>query len=163
VDESRGQEAGARPGCYNRLHDGAAPSAGTQTLGAGMTVVVGYVRTDEGEAAFAAAIGMLAEGERLVVVHKPEPSELEGHSAEQDADALHAELAERGVSPDIVTLFAGDEPADVIVSQAEQQDARLIVIGLRRRSQVGKLLLGSTAQAVLFNAPCPVLSVRAQN
>ncbi|HEY5136781.1 MAG TPA: universal stress protein [Candidatus Nanopelagicales bacterium] len=127
-----------------------------------MTVVVGYVRTDEGEAAFAAAIALLHEGERLVVVHKAEPSELEGHSAEQDADALHDELAGRGVDPDVVTLFAGDEPADVIVTQAEQQDARLIVIGLRRRSAVGKLLLGSTAQAVLFNAPCPVLSVRAQ-
>ena len=81
--------------------------------------------------------------------------------AEQDADALHAELAGHGVSPEVVTLFAGDEPADVIVAQAEQQDARLIVIGLRRRSPVGKILLGSTAQAVLFNAPCPVLSVRA--
>jgi nucleotide-binding universal stress UspA family protein len=122
---------------------------------------VGYVRTDEGEAALAAAIESLRDGEKLVVVHKPEPSELEGHSAEQDADGLHAELAERGVHPDVVTLYAGDEPADVIVGQAEQQDARLIVIGLRRRSPVGKLLLGSTAQAVLFDAPCPVLSVRA--
>ena len=59
-----------------------------------------------------------------------------------------------------MTLFAGDEPAEVIVAQAEQHDARLIVIGLRRRSPVGKILLGSTAQAVLFNSPCPVLSVR---
>jgi len=132
-----------------------------QPIGVGMTVVVGYVRTDEGEAALAAALGMLAEGEKLVVVHKAEPTELEGHSAEQDADALHAELVERGVTPDVVTLFAGDEPADVIVSQAEQKEARLIVIGLRRRSPVGKIILGSTAQAVLFNAPCPVLSVRA--
>jgi nucleotide-binding universal stress UspA family protein len=126
-----------------------------------MTVVVGYVRTDEGEAALAAAIDLLREGERLVVVHKAEAAELEGHSAEQDADALHVDLAGRGVRPDVVTLFAGDEPADVIVSQAAQQDARLIVIGLRKRSPVGKLLLGSTAQAVLFDAPCPVLSVRA--
>jgi len=126
-----------------------------------MTVVVGYVRTDEGEAALAAAVAMLADGEKLVVVHKAEAAELEGHSAEQDADALHEELASHGVSPDVVTLFAGDEPADVIVSQAEQQEARLIVIGLRRRSPVGKIILGSTAQAVLFNAPCPVLSVRA--
>jgi len=126
-----------------------------------MTVVVGYVRTDEGQAALAAAIGSLREGERLVVVHKAEEAELGGFSAEQDAESLHADLAERGISPDVVTLFAGDEPADVIVAQAEQQDARLIVIGLRRRSPVGKILLGSTAQAVLFNAPCPVLSVRA--
>ena len=135
--------------------------SGQQRIGVGMTVVVGYVRTDEGEAALAAAIESLRDGEKLVVVHKAEPSELEGHSAEQDADALHAELAAHGVSPDVVTLFAGDEPADVIVAQAEQQDARLIVIGLRRRSPVGKIILGSTAQAVLFNAPCPVLSVRA--
>jgi nucleotide-binding universal stress UspA family protein len=126
-----------------------------------MTVVVGYVRTDEGEAALAAAIALLGEDEKLVVVHKAEEAELLGHSAEQDADALHQELAGRGVRPDIVTLFAGDEPADVIVAQAELQEARLVVIGLRRRSPVGKLLLGSTAQAVLFNAPCPVLSVRA--
>jgi nucleotide-binding universal stress UspA family protein len=126
-----------------------------------MTVVVGYVRTDEGEAAFAAAIALLREGEKLVVVHKAEPTELVEHSAEQDADALHQELEGRGVRPDIVTLFAGDEPADVIVAQAELQDARLVVIGLRRRSPVGKLLLGSTAQAVLFNSPCPVLCVRA--
>ena len=126
-----------------------------------MTVVVGYVRTDEGEAAFAAAIALLREDEKLVVVHKAEAEELTEHSAEQDADALHQELAARGVRPDIVTLFAGDEPADVIVAQAELQDARLVVIGLRRRSPVGKLLLGSTAQAVLFNSPCPVLCVRA--
>ena len=126
-----------------------------------MTVVVGYVRTDEGEAALAAAVALLTEGEKLVVVHKAEEAELADHSAEQDADGLHADLASHGVAPEVVTLFAGDEPADVIVSQAEQQDARLIVIGLRRRSPVGKILLGSTAQAVLFNAPCPVLSVRA--
>ncbi len=126
-----------------------------------MTVVVGYVRTEEGEAAFASAIELLREGEQLVVVHKAEAAELVEHSAEQDADALHHELEARGVHPDIVTLFAGDEPADVIVAQAELQGARLVVIGLRRRSPVGKLLLGSTAQAVLFNSPCPVLCVRA--
>jgi len=126
-----------------------------------MTVVVGYVRTDEGEAALAAAVGALHDGERLVVVNKSEESELEEFSAEQDADGMRELLAERGVDAEVVSLYAGDEPADFIVSQAELHDARLIVIGLRRRSSVGKMLLGSTAQAVLFNAPCPVLSVRA--
>lgn len=126
-----------------------------------MTVVVGYVQTDEGEAALAAAVEQLREGETLVVVHKSDESTLTEFSAEQDADALHAKLAARGVDAEVVSLYAADEPADLIVSQAASRDARLIVIGMRRRSSIGKMLLGSTAQAVLFDAPCPVLSVRA--
>jgi nucleotide-binding universal stress UspA family protein len=126
-----------------------------------MTVVVGYVRTAEGEAALAAALEQLHEGERLIVVNKPERSELEEFSAEQDSDALHNNLAEQGVDAEVVNLYAADEPADLIVEQAAAHEARLIVIGLRKRSPVGKILLGSTAQAVLFSAPCPVLSVRA--
>ncbi len=126
-----------------------------------MTVVVGYVRTAEGEAALAAALEQLHEGERLIVVNKPEQSELEQFSAEQDSDALHNNLAEQGVDAEVVNLYASDEPADLIVEQATAHGARLIVIGLRKRSPVGKILLGSTAQAVLFSAPCPVLSVRA--
>jgi nucleotide-binding universal stress UspA family protein len=125
-----------------------------------MTVVVGYVRTAEGEAALAAAVGQLHSGERLVVVNKPEADELVEFSAEQDSDALHNNLAERGIVAEVVNLYADDEPADLIVEQATIHEARLIVIGLRRRSPMGKILLGSTAQAVLFNAPCPVLSVR---
>ena len=126
-----------------------------------MTVVVGYVRTDEGEAALATAIEQLREGEKLVVVNKSEAGGLAEYSAEQDADGLRTTLAGRGVNADVVSLSQTDEPADLIVSQATLHDARLIVIGLRRRSSMGKILLGSTAQAVLFNAPCPVLSVRA--
>jgi nucleotide-binding universal stress UspA family protein len=129
--------------------------------GVTMTVVVGYVRTDEGTAALAAAESILREGERLVVVSKPEPDELGEFSEEQEADALREQLGARGVHAEVVLLYAEDEPADLIRSQAVAADARVVVIGLRRRSPVGKMLLGSTAQELLFHAPCPVLTVRA--
>jgi nucleotide-binding universal stress UspA family protein len=35
-----------------------------------------------------------------------------------------------------------------------------IIIGVRRRSKVGKLLMGSTAQYVILNAPCPVITIK---
>ncbi len=126
-----------------------------------MSVVVGYVHTDEGQAALAAALDILGEGERIIVVNKPEPDELGEFSEEQDTDALRDTLVERGADAEVITLYADDEPAALIIDQAVSHDARLIVIGLRRRSPVGKVLLGSTALEVLFGAPCPVLTVRA--
>ena len=53
------------------------------------------------------------------------------------------------------------DPAEVLVELAEETNAELIVIGVRRRTPVGKLLLGSQAQKVLLDAECPVLAVKA--
>ncbi|MFC0541866.1 universal stress protein [Kutzneria chonburiensis] len=41
--------------------------------------------------------------------------------------------------------------------------AQLVVVGSRGRSELGGLLLGSTSQALIHHAPCPVLVVRAQS
>jgi nucleotide-binding universal stress UspA family protein len=51
--------------------------------------------------------------------------------------------------------------ADDLIAVAEETSADFIVIGLRRRSPVGKLILGSNAQRILLDAPCPVLAVKA--
>src|SRR5699024_10238762 len=52
--------------------------------------------------------------------------------------------------------------AEVICDLAADNDAELIVIGLRRRSPVGKLILGSSAERRLVDAHCPVLAVKAE-
>ena len=54
------------------------------------------------------------------------------------------------------------DPAEELIAAADRTDAEFIVIGLRRRSPVGKLLLGSNAQRVLLDASCPVLAVKAE-
>ena len=81
--------------------------------------------------------------------------------SEQDLEAIRAELRDAGVEHDIRQLVLGMDPADDLVNVANDVDAEFIVIGLRRRSPVGKLILGSNAQRVLLDAPCPVLAVKA--
>ena len=74
---------------------------------------------------------------------------------------IKARLEEAGIEHDIRQLVRGFEPAEDLISIAEANNAELLVIGLRRRSPVGKLILGSNAQRVLLDAPCPVLAVKA--
>ena len=47
-----------------------------------------------------------------------------------------------------------------MLSAAEDCSADVIVVGVRHRTPVGKLLLGSVAQRVILDAPCPVLAVK---
>jgi nucleotide-binding universal stress UspA family protein len=83
-------------------------------------------------------------------------------SSEADTDGgLASELAASGVSYDIKTPNEMHDSAEELIRTAEATDADFIVIGLRRRSPVGKLLLGSNAQRVLLDAACPVLAVKA--
>ncbi|GAA2152931.1 universal stress protein [Nocardioides koreensis] len=130
------------------------------------TVVVGYVPKPEGDAALSKAIDEAKlRGTKLVVVNSHRGGqEFDGDAAiqaEKDMDAVRARLDEAGVSYDLRQLVRGFEPAEDLISIAEANGAELIVIGLRRRSPVGKLILGSNAQRILLDAHCPVLAVKA--
>ena len=50
--------------------------------------------------------------------------------------------------------------AEDIIRYASENDIEEIIIGLRRRSNIGKLLFSSTSREVLLSAPCPVLTVK---
>ncbi|MCF8036265.1 MAG: universal stress protein [Desulfobacteraceae bacterium] len=57
-------------------------------------------------------------------------------------------------------LVRGATPEEDLVAYASEQGMDEIVIGIRKRSKMGKLLFGSTAQYLILNAPCPVLTVK---
>ena len=128
-----------------------------------MTIVVGYIPRPEGLAAVEAAITEAERrGERLVVVNTGHHGDYADPSfaASQDLEALDAQLTTRGIDHEIRQPTRGLAPADELLDAASEVEATLIVIGLRRRSPLGKLITGSTAQQVLLDAACPVLAVK---
>jgi nucleotide-binding universal stress UspA family protein len=129
-------------------------------------VVVGYVPKPEGEAALDQAISEAKlRGADLVVVNSHRGGagydESAAQQLETDMSAVSAKLDAAGVAYELRQLVRGFEPAEDLISIAEANSAELIVIGLRRRTPVGKLILGSNAQRVLLDAHCPVLAVKA--
>jgi len=130
------------------------------------TIVVGYVPKPEGHAALRrAAEEALLRNARLVVINSHRGGrEFGGDDAiesEDDLEAIRTELRDAGVEHEVRQLVRGMDPADDLVNVAIEVGAEFIVIGLRRRTPVGKLILGSNAQRVLLGAPCPVLAVKA--
>ncbi|HET7069707.1 MAG TPA: universal stress protein [Nocardioides sp.] len=128
-------------------------------------VVVGYVPKPEGEAAVAQGIAEAKlRGATLIVVNSHrggrEFDDAAADRSESDLTALEVKLKESGLEYDIRQLVRGLEPAEDLIGIAEDSGADLIVIGLRRRTPVGKLILGSNAQRILLDAPCPVLAVK---
>jgi nucleotide-binding universal stress UspA family protein len=134
-----------------------APAAGVSpdddSSRAASVIVVGYSASPEGRAALSQAITEARiRNSELVIVQA---------SAEGETASLSAELAATGIPHRIHDTDGTLEPAEELINAAESSGAEFIVIGLRRRSPVGKRLLGSNAQRVLLDASCPVLAVKA--
>jgi nucleotide-binding universal stress UspA family protein len=130
------------------------------------SIVVGYVPKAEGRAALRrAAEEARLRNARLVVVNSHrggrEFDRDEALETEAQLEEVRSELRGAGVEHEVRQLVRGMDPADDLINVATEVDADFIVIGLRRRSPVGKLILGSNAQRVLLDAPCPVLAVKA--
>ena len=71
-----------------------------------------------------------------------------------------ADDAADGVAQEYEPVGLVGDAAEALLEYIEDHDARYIVLGGRKRSPVGKVLFGSTAQVVLLDASCPVVSVR---
>lgn len=131
-----------------------------------MAVVVGFVPTNEGRAALRrAAEEARLRGTRLIVTSssrsRRDVTSAEDRQHDDELATVREELTAAGIDHEIRSLARGEEPAEDLIAVAEEVGASVIVIGLRRRTPVGKLILGSNAQRILLEAPCPVLAVKA--
>jgi nucleotide-binding universal stress UspA family protein len=128
-----------------------------------MTIVVGMVPTPAARAALDEATReALWRGSRLVVVNAVRSGAYVDADVlgEEERAAIAERLTARGVDHDIRRSDGDGDPVDQLLAVAEEVDADLLVIGMRRRSPVGKFLLGSSAQRLLLDAGCPVLAVK---
>jgi len=127
-----------------------------------MTVLLSYTPSPQGEAAVPVAIREAQlRNVPLVVVNVLRGGALVESTAgtEKDLAAVISAAERAGVQATSVQV----EEADVVggvLKTIEKFDSELLVIGLRRRSPVGKLLMGSVAQRLILEAPCEVLTVK---
>ena len=128
-----------------------------------MTILIGFVPTPAGEAALSAGLSEAARsGEDVVILNSPR------RGATVDADLIGDDLAEdllaqaaaREVSARIDQAEHGSDIVDTFEALVESSNARMVVLGLRRRSPVGKLVLGSDAQRLLLELEVPILAVK---
>ena len=129
-----------------------------------MTILVAYVPRPEGEAAFEKGLEIAQQTkEQLVVVNAGPggPKEDPSLANEWDIERLEKRAAEAGVKLEVKQFVRGSSAVTEVEMLVTERQVSLVVIGLRVRSRVGKLLLGSVAQDILLSVPCPVLAVKA--
>ena len=128
-----------------------------------MTILVAYVPRPEGQAALDKAMEIAKErNERLVVVNASAGGRTEDPSFSdvQDFERVQILLADSGLNAEVKQFVRGKGAVEEIEGMIDALQVSLLVIGLRKRSPVGKLLLGSVAQELLLSVPCPVLAVK---
>lgn len=129
-----------------------------------MPVVVGFIPTNEGRAALERAIEeSKLRDEKLVVVGSNKGGDeflKQGLNFDDELAKVTDRLKAEGVEHEVHGYVRGKDPAEDLVEVADRIGAKLIVIGLRRRSPVGKLIMGSNSQRILLDANCDVLAVK---
>ncbi|MDP3983482.1 MAG: universal stress protein [Acidimicrobiia bacterium] len=129
------------------------------------SIIVGYIDTPAGHAALERALEEAKlRSAQLVIVNsmygENRESDEEYIDSRRALDAVEAQMAAKGVAAVVHQYVRGQTPAQDLCRAAEEFDAELIVIGTRRRTATGKILLGSNALEILHDAPCPVLCIR---
>jgi len=65
-----------------------------------------------------------------------------------------------GIPVETKLMFGGQSAGESLVDYAKENKIDEIIIGTRKKSKLGKLIFGSTAQYVILEANCPVITAR---
>ena len=129
-----------------------------------MTILVAYIPRPEGQAALDKGIEFARQRQEALIVVNATPGgtgEDLSRADVQDVERVEKILAESGLKAEFKQFVRGRNAIDEINELVDSRQVSKLVIGLRRRSAVGKLLLGSMAQEILLTISCPILAVKA--
>jgi nucleotide-binding universal stress UspA family protein len=128
-------------------------------------ILVGYNNSPESNAALALA-GQLASffKARLIIVLSMEGGAREKVQDVEKATAVldeaYRSMTAKGITCEVQQTVRGLSPGADLVAYARENQVDLIAVGVEKRSRMQKLILGSTAQYIILNAPCPVVTVK---
>jgi nucleotide-binding universal stress UspA family protein len=125
-------------------------------------IVVGYTADRFGNAALDHAITEAKlRDTNLLVINSTKGDALADPAFAQEGEVhdVEARLNNCGVEFEL-TQPVGVDTVDELLKAMDRAEAELLVIGIRHRSPVGKLLLGSVSQQLLLECPKPVLAVK---
>jgi len=81
-------------------------------------------------------------------------------NTEHELEYIKAQLEEDKIPCEIHLLIRGLTPGDDLVQFAKDHGADEIIVGVEKKSKVGKFVFGSNAQYVILEAHCPVVTVK---
>jgi nucleotide-binding universal stress UspA family protein len=130
-----------------------------------MKILVGFDGSDASKAALklAAEHAQAFDAKLLLVqsmVGGPEVPKRDFENAERELGYQKSQLKNQNIACESLLSTRGLDPGEDLVRLAKEQKVGEIIMGVKRRSKVGKLVFGSTAQYVILNAPCPVVTVK---
>jgi nucleotide-binding universal stress UspA family protein len=130
-----------------------------------MKILVGYEKSAVAEEALALAKkhakAFDAKVYLLTSLTRGHELQLEDiQKSERELKNLRTQFTTEGIACETHAIVSPMTPGEDLVQFAADNEIDEIVIGVRRRSKVGKLLFGSNAQYIILQAACPVVAVK---
>ncbi|HNZ11554.1 MAG TPA: universal stress protein [Smithellaceae bacterium] len=105
--------------------------------------------------AFNATLYVASSMERVSEKERPDLDKIE-----KQLDYVKETMKTEGIACETHVLVRGLTPGEDIVDFAKDHKMDEIIIGIEKKSKVGKLFFGSNAQYIILESPCPVVSVK---